>query len=161
MTSLSTSTPAIAATSPSPSELSPDDERQAQSAAFALALATALDFGALAWLAAHPGLPNVLLAAALHAGAVALVMARSGPPRSQCLLAAALTLTLPLAGAPIAALMRGTDGRGAIGDTGPQDAPPAAALARPRICGGWPRGCPAARRCWSPTPTSGARSCRR
>jgi hypothetical protein len=135
MTSLSTSPSAIAATSPSPSgspsELPADDERQAQSAAFALALATALDFGALAWLAAHPGLPNVLLAAALHAGAVALVMARSGPPRSQCLLAAALTLTLPLAGAPIAALMRGTDGRGAIGDTGPQDAPMAPALASP------------------------------
>ena len=48
------------------------------------------------------------------------MIARGGPPRSQRLLAAALTLTLPLAGAPIAALMRGTDGRGAIGDTGPR-----------------------------------------
>jgi hypothetical protein len=134
MTSLPTTPPATAATSTPPPSLSgppSDSERQAQSAAFALALATALDFGALAWLAAHPGLPHVLLAAALHAGAVALVMARSGPPRSQCLLGAALTLTLPLAGAPIAALMRGTDGRGAIGDTGPEDAPMSRVRASP------------------------------
>ena len=40
-------------------------QRDAQSAACALALATALDFGALAWLGAHPGLSHVLLAAAL------------------------------------------------------------------------------------------------
>jgi len=128
MTSLPPSSPSTVATSDPPPA---DTERQNQSAAFALALATALDFSALAWLAAHPGLPNVLLAAALHAGAVALVMARSGPPRSQCMLGAALTLTLPLAGAPIAALMRGTDGRGAIGDAGPQDAPVSRVFASP------------------------------
>ncbi len=106
-------------------------EREAQNAAWALALATALDFGALAWLVAHPGLPHLLLGAALHGAAVALVIARGGPARSQRLLAAALTLTLPLVGAPIAALMNGTDGRGAIGETGPEDAPPASLAASP------------------------------
>lgn len=106
-------------------------EREVQAAACALALSTALDFGALAWAVAHPGVQHLLLAAALHLAAVALVTVRGGPPRSQTLLAAALTLTLPLAGAPIAALMLGTDGGGAIGDTGPADAAPAPARASP------------------------------
>jgi hypothetical protein len=74
---------------------------------------------------------HLLLAAALHLAAVALVSVRGGPPRSRSMLAVALTLTLPLAGAPIAALMMGTDGRGAIGDTGPSDALPAPAQASP------------------------------
>lgn len=112
---------------PSPSTT----KREAQSAASALALATALDFGGLAWLLVHPGLPHLLVGAALHLAAVALVIARGGPPGSQRLLAAALTLTLPLVGAPIAALMSGTDGRGTIGDTGPSDAAPAAMAASP------------------------------
>ncbi len=108
-----------------------DAERVVQAAACALALATALDFGALAWLVAHPGLRHLVLAAALHLGAVALVTVRGGPPRSQCLLAAAFTLTVPLAGAPIAALMLGTEGRGALGDSGPSNVSAAPALASP------------------------------
>ena len=106
-------------------------ERAAQGAACALALATALDFGALAWLVAHSGLLHVSLAATLHAAAAALVIVRGGSPSSQRWLAAALTLTLPLAGAPIAALMRGTDGQGAIGETGPSNAPPSPLPASP------------------------------
>ncbi len=95
----------------------------AQAAAGTLALATALDFGALAWLGAHPGMAQLMVAAAVHLLAVAMVMLRGGSPRSERLLAAALTLTLPLAGAPIAALMLGTDSRGDIGELEPTAAP--------------------------------------
>jgi hypothetical protein len=76
--------------------------------------ATVIDLGALGVLLQLGATPEgYALAAALHAMALAPLLA-AGLPRSQRSLAVALTLTLPMVGAPIALLALGTRGRSEI-----------------------------------------------
>jgi hypothetical protein len=92
-----------------------------------LAASMVMEVGALAWLVAHWGsVRHALGAGAVHLLAVGPVMWRAGSRRTERLLSAALTLTLPLIGAPIAAFMLGTTGRSELdqrppvgGDTTP------------------------------------------
>jgi hypothetical protein len=86
----------------------------------ALAVATVLDAAGLTWLGSRPGTSGLLWAAAAHLVAVAIALAAGGPGRSQRLLSAALTLTLPLAGAPLAAFLLGVAGRNEISQTDPR-----------------------------------------
>jgi len=93
-----------------------------------VALSMIIELGALAWLLAHWGaLPHAIAAAAIHVLAVVPVLRRAGTRRTERMLSAALTLTLPLIGAPIAAFMLGTAGRSEIAEAGPAGGAAAAA----------------------------------
>lgn len=86
----------------------------------ALALATVLDAGALTWIGSHSGPSRFLFAAAAHLVAFAVALLAAGRDRSQRLLSSALTLTLPLVGAPLAALLLGVAGRNEISQVDPR-----------------------------------------
>ena len=89
-----------------------------------LVLATVLDTLALGALILRPGTtPCFLVAGALHLLAVGAAGFPTRCSRSQRALMAALTLTLPLVGAPIAILTFGTRRRGEVGQVPAPEAP--------------------------------------
>jgi len=85
-----------------------------------LAAATLLDAVGLSWIGAHAGSSGLLWAIAAHLLAVAVALFAGGASRSQRLLSAALTLTLPLVGATIAAHLLGIQGRNEIAQADPR-----------------------------------------
>ena len=86
----------------------------------ALAMATVLDAAGLTWIGSHTGPSRFLFAAAAHLMAFAIALLAGGGDRSQRLLSSALTLTLPLVGAPLAAFLLGVAGRNEISQTDPR-----------------------------------------
>lgn len=91
--------------------------------AAALAATVVIDGAAIAWLMHNASTPGAAwVAAAIHVLSAAPLLLRRAFPNSQRSLALALTLSLPLVGALVAAVALGTRGRSEIGQADPDDA---------------------------------------
>jgi hypothetical protein len=87
----------------------------------AVAASTLLEALALGWIGLHAGsLRHAVCAGAIHLLAVAPMLLWAGAGRSQRILSGALTFSLPLIGAPIAAFLLGTVGRSELEQLPPE-----------------------------------------